>query len=155
MKTFIDRAKQLNDSLGPLLFQLPPAMDRDDKRLENFLIETSAHNQDIRGVIEFRHKSWMDDRVFDLIRKYDMAFCIFDMPGFSSPLITTAKYSYIRFHGHDDKYSSLYPDSELYEWASKIKDLSPVVDTIYIYFNNDAGGFAIQNAITLRKYLLE
>jgi uncharacterized protein YecE (DUF72 family) len=153
LDTFIQRAGQLKNKLGPLLFQLPPGLNRDDARLESFLAELISLQGDLRHVIEFRHKSWMDEEVFGMLRRYRVGFCIFDMPGFISPVVATADFAYVRFHGHDDKYSGCYPDSDLAEWAAKIKGLKTLVNTVYIYFNNDAGGFAIQNAQTLREYL--
>ena len=150
LNTFIERASNLKESLGPLLFQLPPGLHRDDERLIAFL---ELLNRDLRHVFEFRHISWMDEAVFNLLRKYHAGFCIFDMPGLASPFITTSDFAYIRFHGKGDLYSGSYPESELAGWAEKIKSLPPGIKTVYVYFNNDAGGFAVDNARTLRSYL--
>ncbi len=150
LHTFTGRAKHLGDNLGPLLYQLPPGLHRDDARLETFL---KLLDKKLRHVFEFRHQSWMDDAIYSLLQKYNAGFCIFDMPGFTSPVVSTTDLAYIRFHGQDDLYSSRYPDSELADWAKRLQKLSSKLKTLYIYFNNDAGGFAIENALTLRKYL--
>lgn len=148
--TFTQRAKLLKDNLGPILYQLPPGFHRDDYRLESFLI---LLNQNLQHVIEFRHSSWINQAVFDLLRKYNIGFCIFDMPGFSSPVISTSNFAYFRFHGKGELYFGSYPDAELVGWAESINNISTHVNSIYAYFNNDAGGFAIRNALTLKKYL--
>lgn len=149
LNTFIERAANLREKQGPLLYQLPPGMKRDDGRLEAFL---SLLDKKLKHVFEFRHKSWMDEAVFDLLRKYNAGFCIFDMPGFASPVLATSDFAYIRFHGKGDLYSGSYPETELIDWAKKLKDIAGM-KTVYIYFNNDAGGFAVENARILRRYL--
>ena len=50
-------------------------------------------------------------------------------------------------------YLSCYSDKELFDWAKKLANLAVNLKTVYMYFNNDAEGFAVKNAITLRSYL--
>jgi len=102
-------------------------------------------------VFEFRHTSWFDDKVFDLLRKNNIGFCIYDMPDFNTPVIATSDIAYIRFHGSYQLYSSYYSDKELDIWAKKINKLES--ETVFAYFNNDAEGFAIRNALTLKNLL--
>jgi len=104
-------------------------------------------------VIEFRHESWIDDAVFDILRRHNVGLCVFDMPGFSCPLVATSDFAYVRFHGREGLYSSCYSDEELSQWAQGIARLGPGVKACYIYFNNDAEAFAVQNAITLGNFL--
>jgi len=146
IETFLERARHLNEKLGPLLYQLPPNMHRNDERLESFL---SLLPKGLRHVIEFRHQSWLDKGVFDILRRHNIGFCVFDMPGLPCPLLATADFAYIRFHGSTGLYFSRYSDEELEEWARSISGLAKDLDTVYIYFNNDAEGFAIKNAQTL------
>jgi len=113
----------------------------------------SALPQEMKHVIEFRHQSWLEDEVFEILQKYDTGFCIFDMPSMSCPVIATTDFAYIRFHGSTRLYSSCYSVEELADWAKKLTDLARDLKTLYIYFNNDAEAFAIRNAITLRCYL--
>jgi uncharacterized protein YecE (DUF72 family) len=153
LHTFMERAKYLGDKLGPLLYQLPPGFHRDDDRLEAFLITLYGLDKNLRNVFEFRHASWMDEAVFNLLRKYNAGFCIFDMPGFTSPVESTADFAYVRFHGNDELYSGSYSKEDLGDWLKKLQALPSSAKTIYIYFNNDAGGYAIENAQTLRKLI--
>jgi uncharacterized protein YecE (DUF72 family) len=150
LQTFLDRACHLKEKLGPILYQLPPSIHRNDERLKAFL---SLLPKDINHAIEFRHESWIDDQVFDILRHHNVGLCVFDMPGFRCPLVTTADFAYLRFHGSSGLYSSCYSDGELEGWARRIKKVAKGLDAVYIYFNNDAEGFAIKNAITLKEKL--
>jgi uncharacterized protein YecE (DUF72 family) len=147
---FIRRAAFLGEKLGPLLYQLPPGMKRNDGLLEEFVASLPRGYQ---HVIEFRHRSWLDEPVFSILRRYSIGLCVFDMPGLSCPLLATSDFAYIRFHGSQDLYSSCYSDAELSAWADKIARLGKEVRAIYIYFNNDAAAFAVRNALTLGNLL--
>jgi uncharacterized protein YecE (DUF72 family) len=150
LDTFLGRAKILKDKLGPLLYQLPPNMHRNDARLESFL---SLLPQELKHVLEFRHESWLGEGVFEILRRYNAGLCVFDMPGLSCPLVATANFAYVRFHGSTELYSSCYSDDELADWARRLAGLAPEVREVYIYFNNDAEAFAVKNAMTFRDYV--
>jgi len=150
LDTFITRAKGLGEKLGPLLYQLPPNMHRDDDRLESFL---SILPQGMKHVFEFRHQSWLEEKVFEILHKYNVGLCVFDMPAITCPLVATADFAYVRFHGSAELYGSCYSDEELAHWAKRLADLAADLKAIYIYFNNDIEAFAVRNAITLRSYL--
>ena len=147
---FITRARILGDKLGPLLYQLPPNMHRNDGVLESFLSTLPAG---IRHVVEFRHQSWLEEEVFQILRNHNTGFCVFDMPSLSCPLVATADFAYIRFHGSTSLYSSCYSDEELAGWAQKLTGLAQQLKAVYIFFNNDAEAFAVGNAMTLRDLL--
>jgi len=150
LEKFLERAKLLENKLGPLLYQLPPNLHRNDSLLEEFL---SMLPKDLSHVFEFRHESWLDEGVFDLLRRYNAGFCIYDMPDLTTPLEATADFVYVRFHGRGWLYGGSYSDEELSRWAQDIKRLSKNKKTVYIYFNNDAEAFAVQNALTLMRKL--
>jgi uncharacterized protein YecE (DUF72 family) len=149
---FIKRARILEEKLGPLLYQLPPSFHRDDETLASFL---RTLPRGLRHVIEFRHQSWLSEAVFQTLRQYNVGLCVFDMPSFTCPRLATADFAYIRFHGPEGLYSSSYSDEAMAGWARSIADLSKNLDSVYIYFNNDVAGFALQNAETIRHYLQE
>ncbi len=150
LDNFLKRIKILGEKLGPLLYQLPPNMHRNDEVLESFLAQLP---RGLRHVFEFRHESWLDDEVFQILRRYNVGLCVFDMPKRTCPVAATADFAYVRFHGSDALYSSNYSDEELADWAKKLAKLAERLETIYIYFNNDVEGFALNNARTLRTYL--
>jgi len=150
MENFLSRACLLQEKLGPLLYQLPPNMKRNDEVLENFI---SSLPRKYQHVIEFRHESWLNDAVFQILKRYNIGLCVFDRPDISCPFITTSNFAYIRLHGSRSLYSSCYSDEELAQWAQVIIRLGKDVKTVYIYFNNDAEVFAVRNALTLINYL--
>ena len=150
VETFVSRAGLLREKLGPLLYQLPPSMKRNDELLEDFLSTLPSKH---RHVIEFRHESWIDEGVFDILRRHNVGLCVFDMPGFSCPPVATGDFGYVRFHGSEGLYSGRYSDAELAQWAHRIAQLGRNLSISYVYFNNDAKAFAIENAKTLRDLL--
>jgi len=150
LQNFLSRANFLQDKLGPLLYQLPPGIKRNDETLESFL---SILPRQYCHVFEFRHESWIDDGVFDILKRYNAGLCIFDMPDFTCPVVATADFAYVRFHGSTGLYWSCYSDEELADWAKRIAELGKNVKVVYIYFNNDAGAYAVRNAKTLAQFL--
>ncbi len=150
VENFVTRAKILGEKLGPLLYQLPPNMHRNDEVLGSFL---SIVPQGLKHVFEFRHQSWLEEGVFEILRKYNIGFCVFDMPSVSCAVAATADFAYIRFHGSTGLYRSYYSGDELADWAKRLTDLTANLKAIYIYFNNDAEGFAVRNATTFAGYL--
>ena len=160
---FIENALNLKEKLGPILFQFPPsfrATEVDIKRLEDFLkFITKYKIQDtkykIRYAFEFRHKSWCDKKVYNLLKKYNVAWVVADSPGRRvgwSPKAEaiTADFIYVRMHGSKVLFSSKYTKKELSSLAQKIKKWLKKYD-VFVYFNNDAMGYAIENAKELSK----
>jgi uncharacterized protein YecE (DUF72 family) len=150
VQKFMEKAVILKEKLGPLLYQLPPGLKRNDELLCQFLEKLPG---EFKHVFEFRHHSWIDPDVFDILKKYRTGYCIFDMPGLTSPLEVTADFAYIRFHGREGLYSGNYTDDELCDWAEKIAGLAGRLESVFIYFNNDIGGHAVRNALTIREIL--
>ena len=63
----------------------------------------------------------------------------------------TSNFVYLRLHGGEVLYGSNYSNKELKSWAEKIEDWETKDKDVFIYFNNDAYGFAIKNALTLKQ----
>jgi len=150
MDKFLTHAALLKEKLGPLLYQLPPNMKRNDELLRSFV---SALPPEYQHVFEFRHESWIDHSVFRILQEYKVGLCVFDMPGLSCPLVATGDFAYIRFHGSESLYSSCYSNEELSRWALRIIQLAGEVRAVYVYFNNDAEAFAVRNALSLSKLI--
>jgi len=148
---FLSRADILQEKLGPLLYQLPPNMKRDDKTLDAVLSMLPFRYS---HVVEFRHESWFDDGVFKILSKYNVGLCVFDKPDFTCPIVATSNFTYFRFHGSSELYSSCYSELELSDWAKRIVDTSRNKKAVYIYFNNDAEAYAIENARAISKILV-
>ena len=150
LKIFLKRAYILKEKLGPMLYQLPPSMKKDSQRLASFLKKLPKK---VRNVVEFRHQSWLDEEIFCLLKKFNVSHCIISMPNFPTVVRATADFVYIRMHGGTALYRSNYSKAELKECANLVKKfLKDGLDT-YVYFNNDAQGYAVKNALALKKML--
>ncbi len=148
-KRFIDSAKNLKENLGPILFQLPPFLKANPKVLEDFL--KILPKKKYLYVLEPRHKSWFADDIYKILKKYNVALCIADSPQWPTEEVITSDFIYIRFHGGQILYGSEYSLNELKVWARKIKKWLKQKLDVYVYFNNDAGGYAVKNAKQLIK----
>ena len=147
---FFNRIHLLSNKLGPILFQLPPKWNYNGDRLEEFLAGLPSGND---YVFEFRNYTWMNEEAYTLLRKYRAGFCIHDMPESATPEVVTSKTAYVRFHGNGEKYSGGYSDDTLETWAEKILVWNEKHIKVYVYFNNDIGGFAPKNALTLKAMI--
>ncbi|MHC4475785.1 MAG: DUF72 domain-containing protein [Planctomycetota bacterium] len=150
MDRFFERALLLKEKLGPVLYQLPPSLHKDLELLRGFVKLLPKKRI---AVVEFRHESWYCDDTFDLLKKFNVAFCIHDMPGKESPRVVTTDLTYVRLHGPTGRYSGDYSDDALREWADWIKQNSKAARAVFAYFNNDIKGHAVKNAKTLKKIL--
>lgn len=149
LKTFFDRAVRLGETLGPVLYQLPPNWQVNLSRFEYFLAALPKENT---HVVEFRDASWLVEDVFRLMERYRVAHCIHDMHPLQVPIRHTAPLAYVRFHG-DIHHAGNYPRATLKTWAKRIADWQRAKMDVFVYFNNDIGGYALENATMLRRLL--
>jgi uncharacterized protein YecE (DUF72 family) len=147
---FYERIAHLGDKCGPILFQLPPYWELDFERLKIFLDHLP---QDHQHTIEFRNPTWFKDSVYDLLRKYRIAFCIYDFNYRQSPILTTADFIYIRLHGPERAYQDTYDENSLRQWAERIQRWVEQNKDVYCYFDNTYCGYAWENAKTLLSLL--
>ncbi|KPJ55583.1 hypothetical protein AMJ49_06810 [Parcubacteria bacterium DG_74_2] len=150
-KTFLKNALNLKEKLGPFLFQFPAnfsATDENIKRLKEFLKIIVKYKA--RFAFEFRHKSWCAQEIYKILKKYNCAWVIADSPNYPKAEKITADFVYIRMHGSKVLFSSKYTKKELENLAQKIKKWLKQKD-VFVYFNNDAMGYAIENAKTLKN----
>lgn len=144
---FLERVVHLGDTLGPVLVQLPPKWKRNVERLRNFLEVTP---RDLRWAIEVRDPDWLDEEFYAVLREFNAALVIHDMIP-SHPRVTTANWIYLRYHGQN--YAGSYTEAELSKIADDIKDHRQHGRDVFAFFNNDLGGHAVRNALTLKKML--
>lgn len=142
----------LGDRLGVLLVQLPPDMRRDDARLRYFL-EALPRWQ--RVAVEFRHESWLDDRVFQLLEEHRAAYVVMSGARLPCVLRATTDFVYVRLHGPDDDhlYGGSYSDEAMQWWADRIREWLIQGRDVFAYFNNDWDGHAVRNAQALKHRL--
>jgi len=151
LDAFFSRATLLKEKLGAILWQLPPTFAADIERLKDFLEILKPYR--LRNTFEFRNKTWIDKKVFDLLKKEKCAVCMADWPDFLDKLPSTANFVYVRRHGKEGSYATSYSTESLDKDAKKIKSYLRQKKDVFIYFNNDAFGYAPKNALELASFL--
>ena len=150
IEIFFKSVRRLREKLGPILFQLPPKWKINTKRLSDFLRMLPKKH---RFAFEFRNQTWYHEDIYNLLRKYNCSFCIYELEHHLSPVLTTADFVYIRLHGPDGKYAGSYSNRELKEWATRCRSWQRKGKDVYLYFDNDQLGYAAFNAKTLQKFI--
>ena len=150
VQRFFDVIDLFQDTLGPVLYQLPPSLHKNLDLLAEFI---RLLPKDESAVFEFRHPSWYDRETFELLDTSKVAFCVHDMAGQESPRVVTGAMAYVRFHGTTGRYAGNYTGTMLAEWADWLKDQTGRARAVYAYFNNDIEGHAVSNAKMLRRQM--
>lgn len=129
-KYMLETVSALEDRLGVVLFQLPPNMKKDLERLESFLQELPA---DTPATFEFRHPSWFDDDVIELLRSQNRALCISDTDDLPMNHIDkTADWGYLRLRRVN------YSEKDLTEWSKRIA--AQEWKTAFVFFKHEDEG---------------
>jgi uncharacterized protein YecE (DUF72 family) len=144
-----DQALGLGDKLKVVLWQLPANMAADAARLARFLVTLQAWPQ-VRHTLELRHRSWFTDEIAALLRGARVASCLSDAPDFPMWRAVTTDLVYVRLHGHTRKYASSYSHAHLQRWAGDVRAWSDAGMDVHVYFDNDAEGAAVENALELK-----
>jgi uncharacterized protein YecE (DUF72 family) len=141
----------LGPKLGPVLFQLPARFEVDRERLARFLGMLSPRRQ---YAFEFRHPSWYDSGILDLLIEHDVSLCLADHHLAPAPWVATASHVYVRGHGPDGRYRDNYPDATLRKWARRLIAWQREQRRVHVYFDNDQKSAAPHDARRL-IHLLE
>jgi len=141
-------ASPMGQRLAAVVWQLPAMLKKDIERLEKFL-DALAHWKSTRHAIEFRHKSWFDNKVAECLKEHAVAVCMSDAPDWPMWEEVTTDLVYVRLHGHTRKYASNYNKPLLKKWATRIRRWLKESCDVHVYFDNDAEGGAPHNALTL------
>jgi uncharacterized protein YecE (DUF72 family) len=154
LERFLERIEPLlaSPKLGPILWQLPPTFRRDHDRLAAALARLP---RDLRHCVEFRDASWFVEDTYLLLREHGVALVIGDRPQVHSfqTRELTADWTYVRFHAGTHGRRGNYSDSELREWAERLRTWRRTHE-VFAYFNNDWEGFAPRNAELLKRLLM-
>ncbi|HYE33173.1 MAG TPA: DUF72 domain-containing protein [Methylomirabilota bacterium] len=143
---FCGMAETLGTKLGCFLFQCPPSFRYSPEMLQNVLHQMPTS---LKCVVEFRHKSWWNDEVFNAFQKHRVCFCSVSGPRLPDELVRTTDFVYLRFHGRDRWYRYNYSHPELRNWAQRLAVSG--ASEAWVYFNNDPDARAIHNAKTFRN----
>ncbi|HEY0776281.1 MAG TPA: DUF72 domain-containing protein [Nocardioidaceae bacterium] len=166
----------LGPKLGPVLWQLPPNLGFDALRLSAFfdlLPRTTAEaaelakghdakvpddraltvaedDRPMRHALEVRHPSFVTPEAVELLRAHDIAYVVADTAG-TFPLVeeVTSDHMYVRLHGDTELYVSGYSAASLDRWAEKVRRWADLGQDVYVYFDNDAKGYAPHDAMGL------
>jgi uncharacterized protein YecE (DUF72 family) len=143
---FFERARPLGKRLGPILFQTPPWVKRDDERLAMFL---AALPRDVRCALEVRDPSWYTAEVYDLLAAANVALVHAEGEKSPSPVETlgvTADFAYARLRER-----SGYSDDAVDAWAQRLRVVLDPGRDVYAYFRHDDDGSNALSAERLRR----
>jgi uncharacterized protein YecE (DUF72 family) len=129
-QTFCRTAQTLGSKLALLLFQLPPTFKKNVEILRAF---TEILPEGTRAAFEFRHPSWFEADVFDVLRARRLALCVADSEKLSAPVEITADYAYFRLRDEG------YQQADIERWGRMIREL-PGVSEAYVYFKHEEQG---------------
>jgi uncharacterized protein YecE (DUF72 family) len=130
LEYFLKVAGGLGERLGPVLLQLPPSFKKDADVLNSFLRELP----DMRAAFEFRHESWFDTEIFDLLKSRNIALCIADTEALATPKKITADYGYLRLRRED------YDTTDVQRWADFVRDQESRWKDTFVYFKHEESG---------------
>lgn len=133
LQVMLERLAPLREAgkLGPILLQLPPNLKRDDARLATFLAALpSAH----RWAMEFRHESWHEAPIEQLLRDHGVAWAAVDTDEHPAEDRDTAEFQYARLRKSD------YADSELRRWAERLQQASRKGQDCFVYCKHEDEG---------------
>jgi uncharacterized protein YecE (DUF72 family) len=132
----LEVAGELKERLGPLLFQLPPNLKKDVPRLRDFLALLPTKR---RAAFEFRHQSWFDDQIFELLREHQAVLCIAEAENdLEIPFVSTADWGYLRLRLPE------YKDAELKAWLKRVRQQD--WQDAFVFFKHEEEGKGPQMA---------
>lgn len=172
----------LPPQLGPILWQLPArqsfdaqllesffaalprdtreaeqlAGQHDDKLAESRALTAATAYSPLRHVLEARHASFLEPEAAALLQRHGIAMVLADSAG-KWPVIDrdTAGFRYVRLHGDTELYASGYSAGSLARWAERCRAWSAAGQDVYVYFDNDAKGYAPHDAVALLARLTD
>lgn len=127
---FVRTASALGDRAGVILYQLPPNFKRDDDRLTDFIEQLPNPG---RSAFEFRHPTWFDGEVFEILSARNCALCVAETDeGDDPPPVATADWTYLRLRKTE------YTDGELATWAERLAGFD--CGQAYVFFKHEDAG---------------
>ncbi len=149
--SFLALVGGLGSKRGPLLVQLPPSLRRDDDLLAAFLemLRKAAGRRRWRVAVEFRSADWLCGPVCDLLSTQDAALCLSDLPRCAAVEPNAASFVYVRRHGPTGSYRGRYSPEQIRADAERLRGWLDEGRDVYVYYNNDIDGHAVDNACEL------
>jgi len=142
------------------LIQLPPSFNKEDhfENLTKFIDNwpTNYKDSSYHLVVEFRNKSWMNEEIFDYLRKNELTYCAVIEPKLPPRMdVTNQNFAYIRFHGFGENiwFDYLFSEDEIEKYAQRVKNVINSAKIVGIYFNNHFSGYAPKNSLMIMDKL--
>jgi uncharacterized protein YecE (DUF72 family) len=169
------QADRFRDGISPLiqsrqllavLLQLPPDFHRTEAN-RRYLASLLDRLAGLPLAVEFRHRSWAEDRVFAELERRRVTLVAVDEPAWPAlfpplALVTNPELFYIRFHGRNadgwrsgnmqKKFDYDYTEAELQEWVEE-KIITMAGQAGVAFFNNHVNAQAPRNAALLTRLL--
>lgn len=117
-----------NGRLGPILFQLPPAMRCDTALLSSYLDQLPSG---ARYAFEFRHESWLNREVYDALARHNVSLCVAESEKMEIPEVITADFVYYRLRKPE------YSAGDLKTIASRAGTLTAKGTGVYLIFKHE------------------
>ena len=152
---FFEVVGTLGPKRGPLLVQLPPSMQLDLDRLNEFLTELKKvmGGTRWRTALEFRNADWLSEETHVLLNRRGVALCLADMPRCPITEPNDVAFVYIRRHGPGGRYRGCYAPTHIAADARRIRGWMEAGKDVFVYYNNDIDGHAVDNARQLVEAL--
>jgi uncharacterized protein YecE (DUF72 family) len=128
--------------LGPVLFQLPPALKCDGALLRDYL---ALLPEGMRYAFEFRHPSWLVDEVYEILRERNVSLCVAESERLEVPEVITADFVYFRLRKPD------YTEADVDAFATRSRDLLTTGRDLYLMFKHEETPEGALNAETVLK----
>jgi uncharacterized protein YecE (DUF72 family) len=148
-----DQVRPLREKLAAVVWQLPSNFTANLERLEDFMRALRAWPT-VRHALELRHRSWFTKECARALRAANVAVCMGDAPDFPMWREVTTDLVYVRLHGHTRKYASRYSEQSLRMWAGDAKRWLAEGRDVHVYFDNDAEGHAVRNALRFQELVV-
>ncbi|HZS25960.1 MAG TPA: DUF72 domain-containing protein [Candidatus Angelobacter sp.] len=129
LRFFLQSLEPMRESgkLGPILVQTPPNLKVDLELLRAF---AQILPQAYRFAFEFRHESWFNDAVYEILKSRNAALCWAESEKIIVPKVATADFLYYRFR--EPEYSM--PDLE--KVAEELK-ANQAEREVYAFFKHE------------------
>jgi uncharacterized protein YecE (DUF72 family) len=130
LRFLLTASEALGERRGPMLFQLPPTLQKDVDVLRAFLTELP---QELKAAFEFRHRSWFDEEVYAALRERNAALVVADGgKEEAAAVVPTADFGYARLRRED------YDDVALAEWGRRLRQ--PGWQGCWVFFKHEDAG---------------
>jgi uncharacterized protein YecE (DUF72 family) len=156
LRDFLATIEELGPKLGAVLIQLPPDLTAAERpALEAFL---QGLPDGVRFAAEFRHRSWLTEETFELLRQHGVAWTAIDLSYMPRRLELTADLCYVRWLGNRKditRLDSIQIDrrERLNDWAAKLDEVAQQVQRVYGFANNHYSGHSPSDIRYLRERL--